>query len=109
MFDPRTLPNGDFWPNLGLFVAYAGLLLDTVVAYIGSAKGKATKTVWIGPVSPFGAFLNAGIIRTALIFAAAAVLGKLGVMNNAHAYVEWLLAVPGFASAVHNFIILQKK
>ena len=109
IFDPRTLPNGDFWPNLGLFVTYAGLILDTVVAYIGSVNGKATKTVWVGPVSSFGAFLNAGIIRTALVCAAAVVLGKVGLLNNAHAYVEWLLAIPGFANMVHNLIIIHKK
>lgn len=111
MFDPRTLPNGDLWPNLGLFVAYAGMALDTAAAYYGASQfnpPKATKTLWFGPVSTTWAFINGGLIRGAAICALAALLPHVVSFDNAHAYVEWLLAIPGFASLVHNLIIIKK-
>jgi hypothetical protein len=50
MFDPRTLPNGAFWPNFGLFVSI-GLMLGAQVAdYITTVKGMAKGLVEGNPI-----------------------------------------------------------
>jgi hypothetical protein len=50
MFDPRTLPNGAFWPNFGLF-ASIGLMIGVQVAdYITTVKGMAKGLVEGNPI-----------------------------------------------------------
>lgn len=111
MFDPRTLPNGDFWPSVGVVVLFVSLLLDVLVEYYGRSQynpAKATKTIWFGAQTTTFAFVNS-MVRLGLTFVLAAfVLPSLGLMNNAHAYVPFLLAAPGFANTIRNLLIIKK-
>jgi len=113
MFDPRTLPNGDLYPNLGLLFVYAGLLADCITTRYGIwVKGLAEGNrlmSWLTDKSHvFRTWLDGGIIRPALTFLLYGILAKGGVFDNAHAWLVFLFGVPGWLMTILNLIKIRK-
>lgn len=102
MFDPRTLPNGEFWPNVGIVFLYVALLFDTLAAYYGQSQfspAKSTKTLWIGPQTSFWAFLNAAPIRMSATIIVAVFIPYLG----------FPLGIAPLINFIRNFIKIKSK
>ena len=114
MFDPRTLPNGDFWPNVGLMFVYAGLLADCLITRYGIwVKGLAEENKimkWFTDKNhTLRTWLDGGPIRIALTILVYALLVKGGVFDNAHAWLVFLFGAPGWTMAIRNLVMISKR
>ena len=107
MFDPRTLPNGEFWPNLAFFVFYFAAVAELMAAaYAKWNKGVAvsdptiTNKLFDSTKSAGTVFIN-GIVRTVLF---GVIITEAPKVHAFHAWVGFALAAPLFALAVKSLV-----
>lgn len=111
MFDPRTLPGGDFWPNAGLMFLYASLLADCAVTRYGIwVRGfkEANPLMRWFTKGALQTFVDGGLVRPAITIVAEEVLSHLGVFDNAHAWIPFVLSLPVLLVVGRNLLKLKK-
>ncbi len=110
MFDPRTLPNGDFAYNFATVLWYAVMLADVFVTrwgiwYYGFVE--ANKLMKWLTANTFRTFLDAGILRPAAVLAFLAVSGWAGVVDRAHSWVPFGLVGITAIWPVKNYLKIR--
>lgn len=112
-FDPRTLPNGDFWPSFGLFMFYAAMLADCIVTRYGIwVKGykEANKLMaWFTDrAHVWRTFVDGAVLRPAVTFGVGSLFSWGGIFDNAHAWATLLFSAPVAVLVVRNLLKLRK-
>jgi hypothetical protein len=82
MFDPRTLPNGAFWPNFGVF-STIGLMIGAQVAdYITTVKGMDKGLVEGNPIMKW-LFSKIGVAASSFVSMLVTIFTSLLILNFA--------------------------
>jgi hypothetical protein len=111
MFDPRTLPNGDFTFNFAAVLWYVAMLLDVYVTrwgiwYYGQTEGNKLMA-WFTK-NAFRTFLDGGILRPAIVLAFLAASGYAGAVDKAHSYLPFGLAAATMIWPIKNYLKIRK-
>src|SRR5256885_1096066 len=112
MFDPRTLPNGDPTFNLATLLWYVAMLADVLVTrwgiwYYGFQEGNKLMRWFTGKTHTFRTFLDGGILRPAVVLAFLAASGWAGVVDKAHSWLPFGLAVATAIWPVKNYLKIR--
>jgi hypothetical protein len=114
MFDPRTLPNGDFTFNFAAFLWYAAMLTDVLVTrwgiwYYGFSEGNKLMAWFTDKNHTIRTFLDAGVIRPALVLAFLSASAWAGCVDKAHSWLPFSLAAATFVWPVKNYLAIRAK
>lgn len=110
MFDPRTLPNGDLGPALGLFVSFGGWLADTFISligiwYHGFTEKNRFMVRWLK--KPWLVWVHcAGLV--VLLYGLYSLLVWGGLYNDSHAWVAFTFGAPSWYYFVKNYLFIRK-
>lgn len=113
MFDPRTLPNGDLTFNLACFFWYAAMLADVVVTRIGiwghgQVESNRLMAWFTDKAHPFRTFLDAGVLRPALVLPFLTFASWSGYVDKSHSYLPFGLAAATVTLPIRNWLKLKK-
>jgi hypothetical protein len=113
MFDPRTLPNGDFTYNFAAVLWYVAMLTDVFVTrwgiwYYGQTEGNKLMKWFTEKAHPFRTFLDAGVLRPAIVLAFLAASGYAGVVDAAHSWLPFACAAGTMTFPVRNYLKIRK-
>lgn len=113
MFDPRTLPNGDFTFNLACFFWYSAMVADVAVTRLaiwnhGAVESNGLLRWFTDKAHPFRTFLDGGVLRPAIVLAFLIACSEGGFVDKAHAYLPFCLAAATAILPIRNLLKLKK-
>ncbi len=113
MFDPRTLPGGDFYFNLACMLWYAAMAIDCVITrwalwyYGGQERNKIMR--WFTDKNHiFRTFLDGAVLRPAIMFSFLSICQWGGFVDKAHSYLPFVLAAATSYFPIKNYLAIRK-